>query len=106
MNVHQLQHRYDVLHDPALFDATLASGLALPIEIIDDELSHGIETAGLDPSDYHVPLALRRSYCLHNGFSVKWHDRREIDRGYPVMGFTSYVDAYRLVEGGLVAVQL
>jgi hypothetical protein len=98
MNIQDLKKRYDVLTNPDLFDTKLECGLSLPIEIIEDEFAFGFEEAGLDAGEDSVPSAIKQLCSVYNGFSVKWHYLREIEKGYPVMGFTSYPDAYGFVK--------
>ncbi|MGZ8158742.1 MAG: hypothetical protein ACXWT4_08025 [Methylobacter sp.] len=102
MIIQDLQKRYDVLNNPGLFDTKLEFGLSLPMSIIEDEFAFGFEEAGLDAGKYIVPSAIKQLCCLHNGFSVKWHYLREIEKSYPVMGFTSYPDSYGFVMQNIV----
>jgi hypothetical protein len=102
MKIHDLQKRYNVLNNAELFETNREVGLSLPLEIIEDEVAFGFEEDGLNLSDYLVPAVIKEVCCLHNGFSVRWRYLREVEKGYPVMGFINYTDAYGIVNRSIV----
>lgn len=102
MNIQDVQKRYDVLNNAQLFKTNREVGLSLSIEIIEDEVAFGFEEACLNPSEYVVPAAIKELCCLYNGFSASWHYLGEVEKGYPVMGFIRYADAYGIVNKSIV----
>lgn len=102
MTITDSQKRYDVLNNPDLFETHREVGPALSIEMIEDEVAFGLKEAGLNPADYLLPQAIKQLCSLHNGFSLRWHYLREVEKGYPVMGFVNYPDAYGIVNRSIV----
>jgi len=85
-----------------MFDAEFKIGVALPMEVVEEEYTLSFEEAGLDRGAYVIPSVIKELCSLHNGFSLRWRCLREIAKSFSVMGFTNYVDGYRFVQQSIV----